>query len=136
MAITLQRALRNLGKAVAPVFFEKERKGKFTFRDPVGPGIADAARVMNQATLQFENGIIPELQKILAAVVLAGDSVTDIISTLPRGDQDKALTQAQELLDIPLTGILQAMIMALAVVQSSNTITINKIRAARKRRKK
>lgn len=136
MAITLQRALRNVAKAVAPVFFEVERKGKFTFRDPVGPEIADAARVLNQATLQFENGIIPEVQKILAAAITAGDAVTDLISSLPRGEQNKALTQAQELLDIPTTAILQALIRTLGVVQSSNTITINKIRAARKRGKR
>lgn len=132
----LFRVIKAIGKTVAPVIFDPARRGQFSFRDPVGPGVADALARANIVASEIQERFARETIQILEATSRLGDDLTDLIGTVRINQQVKTLEQAQEILDLPLQAIIQAMVKTLNVVADTNVVVIEKVKARRKQRGK
>lgn len=130
------RALSKVAKTIAPVIFDPDRRGRFTLDIPIDPRINDVAQTLNIEVSQFANDIIPNVQNMLRNIQTAGDNLTDIISEIPPGETNKALVQAQELLDLPTWAVLESLIRTLAIFRESNAVVIAKIRKGRQRKRR
>lgn len=128
----LQRAIGAIGRAVAPVIFDPKRRGQFSFKSPISPEVADLAARANIVASQIQERFARETIEVLQAGSQLGDQLTDILGTVRINQEVQTINQVQEILDLPLQAIVEAMVKTLTVLADTNEVVIA---AAKKRRR-
>ena len=126
-----QKLIAAVGRTIAPVLFDPKRRGQFTFRDPVGPGVAKLADSANIVLSEIQARIAQEGIEVARAISRLHDEATDVLGTL--GDEGTAINQVQEILDLPAFALTEAWVKVLEVLIQSNEQTIASIKKRRKR---
>jgi len=131
----LARALSSLGRIVAPVIFDPSKR-RLTFTDPVGPGVADLLGRANIVASQIQERFAREAIEVLKATSELGDQLTDILGTVRINEEVRTINQFQEILDLPLQALVEAMVKTLTVVADTNAVVIAATKKRRKGRKR
>lgn len=129
---TIQGVLTSLAKAVAPILFDRAMAAP-RFGDPVSPAVADLFARANIVASEVQERFARETIEVLKATSQLGDELTDLLGTVRVNEKTKALNQFQEILDLPLTAVIEAMVKTLTVLADTNQRVIA---ATKKRRKK
>lgn len=131
----MQGVLGKLARVVAPVLFDPKRRGQFSFKDPIDPGIADLAGRANIVASQIQQRFSEQAIEALREFAKLHDEATDILGTVQINERTTALAQIQEILDVPVAGMVEAWVKVLQVVASNNEATIASLKKRRKRGK-
>lgn len=136
MAQTLfEKALSAIGRTLAPVIFDPKKRGKFSFRDPIDPKLAEWAARANVVALQIQTRFNQEATEALRAIVELQDNLTDLAGTPEISKDVRFLAQAQEILDIPLEAMASAWIKVLQISSDANEQTIKSIQSRRRKKR-
>lgn len=128
-----QKGIAAIGRTIAPVLFDPKRRGQFSFRDPIDPGVAELIDKANIFTSEVLARVAMEGVEIAKGVQDLHDNFTDILGTVATKDQSVAVNQAQEILDLPAFAFMEAWIKTLEIVIQSNETIVKKLKKKRRR---